>query len=167
MRPEREEVLLQGVIAGLVGYAAVALFFIVVNLIEGRSPFFTPALLGSALFYGLRDPADLIVQPGPVLAYNGVHLVIFLIVGMAAAWLVFEAELHHYLWYIVFFLFLAGFILSLAVVGVLGAVIGRLIPWWSVLGANLTWALAIGGYLWLTHRGLVRDLQREQRSGTE
>ena len=158
MRPDRTDVWLQGLVAGLAGYAAVALFFVVVNVAGGRSPFYTPALLGSALFYGLRDPAQLVVAPGPVLAYNGLHILVFVVVGVLAAWLVFEVELHPYLWYVVFFLFLAGFLLSLAAVGVLGAEIARLLPWWSVLGANLAWSAALGGCLWRAHRALLRRL---------
>lgn len=167
MKPERAQIWIQGLMAGLIGYAAVALFFAVVNLFAGRSPFHTPALLGSVLFYGLRDPAQLVIEPGPVLAYNGLHLVVFLMIGLVAAFLVFEAELHHYLWYIVFFLFLAGFLLSIAVVGALGAELARLLPWWSVLLGNLAWASAMAAYLWGTHRNLIRSLEAEQRSGND
>jgi hypothetical protein len=95
MKPDRAQVLTQGLVAGLVGYAAVVLFFIVANLVAGRSPFHTAAALGSALFHGLSDPARLVIEPGPVLAMNGLHLVLSLAVGTVVAWLLSETERHH------------------------------------------------------------------------
>ena len=49
------QVLHEGFIAGLIGAAAVALWFLVVDVIAGR-PFFTPAMLGSAVFWGCTTP---------------------------------------------------------------------------------------------------------------
>jgi hypothetical protein len=80
------DVILHGVAAGLIGYATVALFFFIADPVGGRPLFFTPALLGGALFFGLRDPAGLEIGPGPVLAYNGTHVLVFLLLGFVAAW---------------------------------------------------------------------------------
>jgi hypothetical protein len=166
MKPERAQVLAQGLIAGVLGYAAVAVFFLVVNVIAGRSPFHTAAALGSALFYGLQDPALLAIEPGPVLAYNGVHLLMSLVAGMIAAWLLFEIEHHHFLWYFGFFVFLAGFVFSLVLLGVYGAEIAHVVSWTLVLGGNLIWVLALGGYLWYQHRELITVLMKEQESAS-
>ena len=46
----------EGFVAGLIGAAAVALWFLVVDLVGGNA-FFTPSMLGSAVFWGMRDPA--------------------------------------------------------------------------------------------------------------
>ena len=46
----------EGFIAGVIGAGGVALWFLIIDTVSGR-PFYTPALLGSALFLGLRDPA--------------------------------------------------------------------------------------------------------------
>lgn len=162
MRPDRAQVLTQGLIAGFVGYAAVVVFFALANLIAGRSPFHTAAALGSSLFYGLRDPALLTIEPGPVLAYNGVHLILSLIIGTIGAWLIFEIERHHFLWYFVGFIFLAGFIYSLVAIGIISAEIAHVLPWWSVLAANLIWVGSLGIYLWLQHRDLMAAIKHEQ-----
>ncbi|HSE02805.1 MAG TPA: hypothetical protein VLK35_01530 [Methylomirabilota bacterium] len=82
MNAERQQGLWNSIYTGLTGYLAVAVFFIVVDPLLGRGLFYTPALLGSALFYGLSDPAALTIQPGPVIAYNGAHLVVFLVLGL-------------------------------------------------------------------------------------
>ena len=41
----------EGIVAGLIGAAVVALWFFVFDILRGR-PFFTPGALGSALFLG-------------------------------------------------------------------------------------------------------------------
>ncbi len=87
MKPEKSEVFAQGLVAGFLGYATVVGFFALLNALAGKSVFFTAALLGSALFYGARDLAHVAVAAGPVLSYNGVHLLVFVAFGVAAAWL--------------------------------------------------------------------------------
>jgi hypothetical protein len=92
MKPERIQVYAQGLVAGLIGYAMVAIVMAIANVILGRSPFHTAALLGSTMFYGLDDPSRLTIWAGPVLAYNGFHLLIFLGLGVVAAWFAHFAE---------------------------------------------------------------------------
>jgi len=68
----RQKVLSEGILVGLAGAAAVAVWFFVLDLITG-TPFRTPALLGAVLFDGLRDPAALTITPGLVFKYTAVH----------------------------------------------------------------------------------------------
>jgi hypothetical protein len=164
---KRSEVLIQGLIAGLIAYASVILFYLIVNLAAGRSPFYTPAALGSILFYGARDPSQIVIEPATVLAYNGVHLVVSLLIGTAGAFLAFETERHHGLWYLSLFVLIAGFVYGLVAVGALGAEIAHVVPWWSVVGANLTWVLGVGGYLGWMHRALLRELGRGEGTALE
>jgi hypothetical protein len=164
MKPERAQILTQGFVAGLIGYAAVALFFVLVNIVGGRSPFHTAAALGAVLFYGLEDPARLVIEPGPVFAYNGFHLILSVVVGTVGAWLVFETERHHFMWYFVFMIFLAGFVYSVTAIGIIAAEIANVVPWWSVVAANVVWVIALGSYLWFQHRGLVAAIRAEQES---
>lgn len=83
-----------GLFAGLLGYATVVVFFAIENAVAGRSVFYTAALLGSALFFGLRDPAALQITPAAVLTYNMVHVVAFIGLGLLVSWLVTMAERH-------------------------------------------------------------------------
>lgn len=159
MRPERSRVLVEGLVAGLVGYAAVALFYAVVNVWAGRSPFFTVALLGSALVERPGGVVGVEVTAPAVIAYNGMHLFVFLAIGFGAAWLLFEAERYPRFWYPVFFLFVAAFVYSLAAVLVFAAPVAESAFWWSVAGANLAAALAMGVYLWRAHPRLWRELR--------
>ena len=85
-------ILRDGLFAGLIGYLTVVVLFATANVFAGHSIFHTAAMLGSALFFGLDDPAALIVTPAPVLAYNMVHVLVFLGLGMLMALLVSIAE---------------------------------------------------------------------------
>lgn len=106
MNESRTRSLLDGLLAGLVGYATVAVLFAALNVAQGRSVFYTAALLGSDLFYGAAAPGDVVVAPGPVLAFNGVHLFLFIAAGIVMAWLAGLAERVPQGWYLVVVLFL-------------------------------------------------------------
>jgi hypothetical protein len=150
MKPERGDTLWQGLIVGLIGYAAVALFFAIYNLAAGRSPFYTAALFGGALFYGLRDPAQVNVWPGAVLAYNGVHLLIFLALGTIASWLAYLAERGPQFWYIgaIVFAFVVFHMFGAALF--LTAGIRAVIPTWSVFVATmLSGSAMLACLLWM------------------
>ena len=98
MTPNRE-VFWQGILAGLIGYAGVALLVGVLDLAQGRSFLYTAALLGSTVFYGLDDPAKLVIWAGPVFAWNGVHLLAFLALGVVGSWMVALSERTPFAWY--------------------------------------------------------------------
>src|SRR4026207_2485214 len=65
----RNRILCEGILVGLAGAAAVAIWFFVYDLALA-TPFRTPALLGAVLFEGLRDPAALTITPGILLQYT-------------------------------------------------------------------------------------------------
>lgn len=167
MRADRKRLIADGFVAGLVGYALVVSFFLVWNLAAGRPAFHTPALLGAILFGGLRDPALLVVDPGLVIAFNGVHLLAFLLAGFAAAWLVYETERHPELWYVAFFLFVIGSVAGYAAVLVLSLLVGRVLGTVQIVGASLLAGLGMAGYLVGTHRGVLRAaVESGDRLGT-
>src|SRR5260370_34011477 len=85
------QVLREGFIAGLIGAAAGALWFLVVDLIAGR-PLFTPAMLGSAVFWGVRDPALVVVQCSRIIGYPLIPLSALPIVCTIAVLLAAGAE---------------------------------------------------------------------------
>jgi len=147
MRETAKTTLVEGLVAGLIGYASVAIVFLVANLMAGRPALFTAEVLGSAILNGNGGP-------GAVLAFNGLHMVASLVIGMAAAWLLYETALRPRFWFAVLFLFVAGFILSTVVAGVFAVELTGAAPWWTVLTANGVAALLAGGYLWSQHPGL-------------
>jgi hypothetical protein len=154
-----ERILAEGLIAGFLGYAIVVAFCAVADLAQGRSPFYTAAVLGSVVFFGLRDPGALVIWPGPILAYNGVHMVAFLLLGTFMAWLTSLAERGNDLWYVSILIFL------IAVPHVAGLPIWFTAParqalsLWVVVGATLLAATGMAVYLWHAHPRLRATLR--------
>lgn len=159
MPHERATVWWQGLVTGLLGYAAVAVFFGVVNLVGGESFFHTAAVLGHGLLGTGPMSAGELVQPGPVFAYNGLHLLLFLGFGMAAVWLVEEAERHPLFWYLAFFAFLLGFWYDVALMTLftLPLPAGE-VSLGTIVAANLAAGVAMGAYLVRAHPGIGQTL---------
>src|SRR5438046_9967014 len=70
--PTQRSVLREGTIAGLLGAATVAVWFLIFDALRGKL-FLTPTLLGAAVFYGVKDPTGLDPALGPILGYALVH----------------------------------------------------------------------------------------------
>lgn len=150
----RTRILSDGLIVALIGYAIVVLLVSVLDMLQGRSPFYTAALLGSASFYGLEDPAELRVWAGPVLAWNGAHLLVFLLTGTFMAWLVDLSERGPHLWYLnmMVFFFVIAHVIGLPV-WFSDAVRGQL-SLWTVTAGVVAAVAGMSSYLWKTHPAL-------------
>jgi hypothetical protein len=164
MKPASARIMLDGLIAGFIGYATIAVFYGAVGLVTGAGVFRTAGILGSALFYGARD-GQLVAGPGPVFAVNGLHLLVMFALGAGAAWLVAKTERHPTFWYPVFLLFLSAFIVNYVAVLVLLTEVGHLVPWWSSAVANLLAAMGMGAYLWWAHPRLREELRHYDERG--
>ena len=159
MKTERVQIYWQGLLAGLVGYATVAIVVAAANVFLGRSPFHTAALLGQALFYGLTDPSQLTIWPGPVLAYNGSHLLIFLGLGVMAAWLAWLSERGPHFWYIgVVMMFFVVFHLFGVFLLVNDRIRSALSPW-ALLGAGFAAMATMSAYLVWAHPKLRSEFR--------
>lgn len=75
-----------GYVSGILGALVVAVFFFLVDLVEG-TPLWTPTALGSALFRGEALPEQAAWQPGLVLGYTLLHGAVFMAWGALAAFL--------------------------------------------------------------------------------
>lgn len=144
----------EGLAAGLLGYAAVVALFLVWNLAVGRPAFYTPAALGGAIFFGLREGAEVAIEPGPVIAYNGLHMLLSMLLGVISAFVVVEAERHRDLWYAAFFVFLSLGLYLVLLVGVFAVEVAHVLSWPAVVAGTLAGGGATLGYLWTAHRGL-------------
>lgn len=54
-------ILREGFWAGCIGAVAEAVWFLIIDTIHGR-PFFTPAMLGSAVFWGATSPGQVVSE---------------------------------------------------------------------------------------------------------
>ena len=158
MTADRSETLWQGVIAGLIGYATVALLVGFIDVAFGRSFFYTAALLGEHLFYGLSDPARVVVWPGAVFAYNGLHMLAFVFIGIVAAWLAYLSEHGPELWYLGAILLLFVFLHAFAAVLLLTEDIRAALPAWTIVVPTVASGIAMGAYLVAMRPVLRHDL---------
>jgi hypothetical protein len=139
-------------IAG-VGGGAVALFFLVYDVVTRGDAFFTPSLMGSVLFEGLSAESVRTVSMPAMARYTVVHLVGFSLLGAALSWLTHRAEMrsrHPALVIgLVFVALEVAFWIGASVLipGVLERI--GVLP---VAAANLLAAVAIGLFLVSTHR---------------
>jgi len=137
-----------GVLAGMIGAAIVALWFLVLDIARAK-PFFTPSLLGSALLLGKNVEQTPDVNAIMVLAYTGVHGILFLIAGVLVSWMFHQIERNPQLGLVLLLIFLLfesilfGFEVTLVphLVGALGA--------FAVGFANL---LSASGMFWFLLR---------------
>lgn len=155
LQPRR--IVFEGFVSGLIGAGAVALWFLIVDTLNGQ-PFFTPAMLGAAVFEGLRDPSLVQVSFPPVIMYSMLHVVAFLAVGAVAAILVAEAEeFPSMLWplIVLFVVFEFGFYI---VVATLLTPLLAALAWVNVAIGNLLAAVGMGIFLWRAHPRLRAEL---------
>jgi hypothetical protein len=150
-----ERILGEGTVAGLIGAATIALWFLVVDTLRGH-PLHTPSLLGTALFRGrdaLASPETLAISPLMVVLFTLVHGLIFVVIGRIAARLVRLAEKNaNYGFGIILFLvfFLSGFFF---VSMVFAADILHALTWPAVLAGNLLAVAAMTFYVARRHPG--------------
>jgi len=145
----------EGLIAGLVGAGTVALWFLIIDVIQGR-PLYTPTVLGAALFgrgAGLPAP-DVGPDLGMVLMFTWVHGLAFVVVGGIIARLLAVAERRPSAGFgilMLFVLFEFGFI---AVAMLFAQPVLRALAWPAIVVANLLAAATMGGYFKVRHPNL-------------
>jgi hypothetical protein len=143
----------EGTAAGLIGAAAVAVWFLAYDTLQ-LQPFRTPALLGSAVFEGLRDPALLTIRLDLILGYTVLHLAAFSIFGVATATLIAAAEREPRILLGLFILFACFEVFFLGFVSVLDQALVGALSWWNIAVGNLLAAAAMLAYFFLGHRSL-------------
>ena len=146
----------EGITAGIIGAAIVALWFLLLDSINGR-PFYTPTILGTALFrggQGVVAPEIPAISGEMVLMYTWVHGLAFCVIGGVASWLLAVSEKNPHIGFGIVLLFVIlefGFLLAASVLA--QAVLGAL-AWQAVLLGNLWAAVCMAAYLWYRHPSL-------------
>jgi hypothetical protein len=158
----QDKVMREGLLVGFVAYASVALFYAVFDFLAARGPLFTVNLLGLAVFKGVRDPS-ILQLPIPVDAtavfwYNALHLVLSLAIGLVVVRLVAQAEARPSQARAMLFTIVGGFVVTILAVGILTEPMRALLPWWSIVVANVVAVWMAGSYLLRAHPGIWRRL---------
>jgi hypothetical protein len=145
---------LDGAIAGLVGAATIAIWFLFMDAVT-RLPLYTPSVLGEGFL--LREPG-LVLNPREqdsvklTLMYSGVHGLVFIVLGVFAAYvfLIFTRKLHLVVMLIALFA-----VLELGFIGtafILAKPVLDELAWPIVLTGNFLAAAGMASYLWLRLR---------------
>jgi hypothetical protein len=157
-RLREHPLLVRGLITGLIGAAAVALWFLVLDIARGR-PFFTPAALGSLFFLGASSPEAVRVDIGMIAAYTVLHVVTFAVVGVLVEWSAVRIERVPGMW-------LMALLTLIILEGLFIGTVGGLTSWvlgtlgvWAIGIANVAAVGAMAAWLWITHPRLRQSLQ--------
>lgn len=157
----------EGVVVGFIGFAAVALFYAAFDFLAARGFLFTVNLLGQAVFRGLRDPSVLMgpvaIDLTAVILYTILHLVVALAIGLVVAWLAAQLEGPPAQRRLALLVIVAGFFVTIFFIGMVSSPIKALLPWWSVVLANVLAVAVAGAYLLGRHPGMVRRLALSER----
>jgi hypothetical protein len=147
----------QGIEAGIAGAMMVAVWFFIVDLLSGKPFFYTPNILGTALFRqgaGLDQPQDLAVSMEMVLVYTWIHGLVFCAIGGIAAKLLALAERDVHAGFGILLLFVIFEFGFTGAALVLAEPILRALAWPSVLIGNLLAAAVMTAYFWCRHATL-------------
>ena len=147
----------EGILAGLMGAATIAVWFLALDSIKGR-PFYTPSVLGTALFRGgagIEHPQALAPNFEMVVSFTWVHVLAFLIIGVAASRLLGLAERNPSFGFgivLLFVVFEFGFLLACML---FAEPVLRALTWPEVLVGNLLAAAAMAAVFWRRHPQLA------------
>jgi hypothetical protein len=146
----------EGLVAGLIGAATVALWFLILDTVNGR-PLSTPTLLGTAIFrHGtLAAPETLPVSLEMVAMFTWVHALVFVGLGGLASRLLGLAERNPSFGFgvlLLFAVFQFGFIIAAML---FAAPVLHALTWPAILAANVLATATMGGYFWLRHPTLT------------
>lgn len=147
----------EGIVAGVIGAATIAIWFLLLDTIKGR-PFYTPTVLGSVLFRPgaqVLAPESLPVSFELVLVYTWVHGLVFCVLGGIAAWLLALAERKPDLGFgivLLFVVFEFGFLVAAML---FAERLLHALAWQEILVGNVLAAAAMGYYFWRRHPNLI------------
>jgi xanthosine utilization system XapX-like protein len=147
------EVVREGVSAGLIGALAIAAWFAILDGAKGAF-FSTPIMLGGALGSLFLNGAE----PSPAAAFLGYtvfHFGLFCLVGIVFSWVVNSAERTPSALIGFLGLFVAFEVGWVGWTSVLARGFGTL-TWLQVFIANLIGSIAMGLYMWRMHPGLSK-----------
>jgi len=142
---------LDGAVAGIIGAVIIAIWFLFLDTVT-RLPLYTPTVLGESLFLGGQGFTP---NPGEhsslkfTLMYTGIHGLVFVLLGVIAAYglLLAKRSLNFGLSILALFAVLQfGFLGTASVLS--GPALSEL-AWWTVLIGNLLAASGMAGYLQL------------------
>jgi hypothetical protein len=145
----------EGVLAGTLGGAVVALWYLLCDTIGGR-PFHTPALLGAIFFNGLRGHDVGAATLAPVLSFTLLHFAAFIAFGLASALVIAAAEREPLLVLGALMVYGCYEVSFLSFVAVLDSSAVGAIGLWKIAAANAITLVTVFGYFQYRHPQILR-----------
>jgi hypothetical protein len=150
----------EGVAAGLLGALAVAVLFLVRDVMLGV-PLLTPSVLGQIVLQGAASPVTDRALLGPALGYTGLHLAAFILFGLLLAGVVRLATTQPAFRFALVLLFVLFEFCFSGLAYMFFEATRTLFPLGLVLSANLLAAAVMVSYLWRHHPALRRAVRRD------
>lgn len=154
----RSNVVVEGIVTGAIGATAVAIWFLLVDAVQGR-PFYTPEVLGGALFSLFGPPAGESVTTF-IVGYTLWHYAAYIVIGTILAAIVRAADKDPNVLAglaIFFFVYQVGFYGVVALMSQ-WSVLGNL-AWYQIGAANIVSSALMGWYLYRGHPRVAEELQ--------
>lgn len=164
MNHQKHSTLREGLLTGVIGGLAVAVWYIAVDLGRGQLGY-TPNVLGQVLVGRDTIPTVHLI-PQAVAEYSLLHFGVFLLLGVILTGLTHmairtpEFRMGVWLGLVIAFLFFLGFLFMLY------SATDERFPWWPAVGGGLLGIGSMALYLWRRHPAL-RGTFREAPLGAE
>ena len=154
MSEHRHHAIREGVFAGFIGATSVALWFLVVDLVQGRF-LYTPTILGRALLSVLGPVAMPDSVQAVTLAYTLAHYAVFFVIGIIATVIVHRSETVPSVLAGFLILFLAFQLAFFGLTALLAeaSMLGQL-AWYQIGIANLLAFALMGTFIYRRHPAL-------------
>jgi hypothetical protein len=161
MQQSKIRIVIDGVMAGLLGGFIIAVWFLIFDTADGH-PLQTPALLSAALLHGSHAPAALTGTAWTLVAeYTLAHFLVFAALGAIGALLIDEAERYPELFGTLLIFTIAFEVFFIALAMLAGPAAAAAMPWWKIIIGNLmATAGMLGFFLWL-QPGLAQNMMGE------
>ena len=160
MAQHRHDLLREGLFTGIIGAAAVAVWFLITDLAQGR-PLSTPSVLGQVILYRASSPVVAPPDTSAVIAYTLLHIGAFVLFGIAVTQLVHLAMSSPLARFGLMMVAVCFEVFFLIMIYAVFHATSYLFPWWSVLAANTLALVAMGLYLKRSHPGLKHQYEKE------
>jgi hypothetical protein len=159
MQVQGHSTLREGLATGLLGAVIVAVWYLFCDLASGQ-PFATMSVLGRIFLQGDVNPGPRAMDPAAVMGFIVLHLVVFVVMGLALAKVAHLAEanlaLRMGVWIglVVAFMFLTGIVFTLNVST------GNRLPLWEVIGGGVLGVGTMAWWMWRRHPRLGRSFEQ-------
>jgi hypothetical protein len=147
----------EGFVAGTLGAATIAIWFLFLDTIKGR-PLFTPTVLGTALLKGMQElatPQQLAVSVDMVVWFTFAHWLVFVVLGCIASRLLGLAERNANFGFGILLLFVVFEFGFLGGATLFAEPVLHALTWPTILIGNLLAAAVMGLYFWRQHPQMI------------